>query len=110
MDSIFNRDLFQSQESRERFSNTQVANDDHTTVHTDKYIKMTMLYLFRKAMVGLKGLHRAEVLKNIGHKVDGLILSRGWMLTSPGQTLFSELLHRTARALDPLSSSECGDV
>jgi hypothetical protein len=77
LDSIFNRDLFQSQESRERFSNTQVANDDHTTVHTEKYIKMTMLYLLRKATEGLTSFHMAEVLKNIGHKVDGVILSRG---------------------------------
>ena len=73
---IFNRDLFQSQESRERFSNTQVANDDHTTVHTDKYIKMTMLYLFRKATERLKGFSSAGVLKKIGHKVEGVILSR----------------------------------
>ena len=37
---IFNRNLFQSQESRERLSNTQVATDDHATMHTNKYINM----------------------------------------------------------------------
>ena len=75
--SIFNRDLFQSHESRERFSNTQVATDDHATVHTNKYLNMAMLYLFRKATEELKGFHSAEVLKKVGHKVDGVILSRG---------------------------------
>ena len=34
--SIFNKDLFQSQESRAQFSSTQVANDDQATVATDK--------------------------------------------------------------------------
>ena len=77
MASIFNRDLFQSHESRERFSNTQVATDDQATMITDKYINMAMLYLFRKATEELKGFHSNEVLKKIGHKVDGVLLSRG---------------------------------
>ena len=47
--SIFSRDLFQSQESREKFSNTQVVTDDSATIHTSKYLNMAMLYLFRKA-------------------------------------------------------------
>jgi hypothetical protein len=75
--SIFNQDLFQSQEARARFSRTQVAHDDQATVNTDKYINMTLLYLFRKATEELKGFHSAEVLKKIGHKVDGVILSKG---------------------------------
>ena len=75
--SIFNMDLFQSKESREQFSITQVANDDQATVNMDKYMNMTMLYLFRKATEELKGFHSAEVVKKIGHKVDGVILSKG---------------------------------
>jgi hypothetical protein len=46
-------------------------------VHTDKYINMAMLYLFRKASEELKGFPSAEVLKKIGHEVDSVILSRG---------------------------------
>ena len=33
--SVFNKDLFQSQEARARFSRTQVANDDQATVATE---------------------------------------------------------------------------
>ena len=75
--STFNRDLFQSQQSREKFSDTPVATEDRATVHTDNYLNMAMLYLFRKATEELKGFHSAEALKKIGHEVDGVILSRG---------------------------------
>ena len=44
--------LFQSQESRAHFSSTQVVNDDQAIFARDKYINMTLLYLFWKATEG----------------------------------------------------------
>ena len=70
--SIFNKDLFQSQESRAWFSSTRVVNDEQAIFPTDKYINMTLMYLFRKATEELKGFHSAEVLGKIGIEVDGV--------------------------------------
>jgi hypothetical protein len=57
-----------------------VATDDQSTVNTDKYINMAMMYLLRKATEELNGFHSAEVLKKIGHEVNGVILSRGQIM------------------------------
>ena len=51
--------------------------DDRATVHTNTYLNMAILYLFRKAIEELKGFHSTQVLKKIGYEMDGVILSRG---------------------------------
>ena len=41
-------------------SSNQVVKDDQAISATDKYINMSLLYLFRKATKELKGFHSAE--------------------------------------------------
>ena len=54
--------------------------DDRTTVHTNTYLNMAILYLFRKAIEELKGFHSTQVLKKIGYEMDGVVLSRGQIM------------------------------
>ena len=55
--SVFNNELFQTLESIAWLASTQVTNNGQNVTDTDKFVTMSLLYLFEKATKELKGFH-----------------------------------------------------
>ena len=62
------------------FQATQVENGGAVLTSTDKFVKMALLYLYRKATEEVKAFNSPAVIEKVGTEVDGVLLSSGRIL------------------------------
>ena len=77
MVSQFSKDIFMTDEQKKSFSATQTQEQDDVLRKTDKFVNLTLLYLYRKATDEVKEFYSAAVVQKIGIEVDGVLLSSG---------------------------------
>ena len=82
----FSEELFMSRNQGETFAATQTEATEEVMTNTDKYVNLALLYLYRKAADEVKEFNSHTVVEKIGVEVDGVLLSKGRIISEMHST------------------------
>ena len=75
--SQFTQELFMTKGQKDMFSSTQTQEGDGVMMLGDRFVNMSLLYLFRKATDEVKEFNSSAVVQKVAVEVDGVLLSAG---------------------------------